>query len=99
MNHAHNDYLRIGFELGLVGLTIFACVIAWQVLDLYLRLRRSTGVAQRGYAAALLGLLLFLVTACTDNPLVYNLWYMNPLFALLGAAYGADPRHSHQSDV
>lgn len=88
MNHAHNDYLRVGFELGLVGLVLFLLVIAWQVLDLRRRLWRTSGQVQRGYAAALLGLLLFLVTACTDNPLIYNLWYMNPLFALLGAAYG-----------
>jgi O-antigen ligase len=88
MNHAHNDYLRVGFELGIVGIVLFLLVIGWQILDLRRRLWRTTGPVQRGHAAALLGLLLFLVTACTDNPLVYNLWYMNPLFALMGAAYG-----------
>jgi hypothetical protein len=25
--------------------------------------------------------------AFTDNPIVYHLWYMNPVFALIGAAY------------
>jgi O-antigen ligase len=88
MNHAHNDYLRIGFELGLVGVVVFLLVIAWQIVDLRRRLRRASGIGQRAFAASLLGLLMFLVTACTDNPLVYNLWYTNPLFALMGASYG-----------
>jgi O-antigen ligase len=92
MNHAHNDYLRIGFELGLVGLALFALVMGWQIVDLRRRLRQPSGAARRGLAAALLGLLMFLVTACTDNPLVYNLWYMDPLFALVGAAYGVAAR-------
>jgi hypothetical protein len=90
MNHAHNDYLRIGFELGIAGLLLFLVIVAWQICDLRRRLRQTTGQVQRGYATALLGVFLFLVTACTDNPLVYNLWYMNPLFALIGAAYGVD---------
>jgi hypothetical protein len=29
-----------------------------------------------------------MISALTDNTLSYNLWYMNPLFAVMGAAYG-----------
>ena len=32
-------------------------------------------------------------SSTTDNVLVYNLWYTNPLFALIGAAYGVAGRH------
>ena len=33
---------------------------------------------------AILGFIALLVTAASDNPLVYNVWFMNPLFAVLG---------------
>jgi len=34
-------------------------------------------------------MVVFWINAATDNPVGYNLWYMDPLFALIGAAYGA----------
>ena len=90
MTHVHNDYLKIGFEFGLVGLAIFLLVVLCQIIALKLRMRASQGTLRHAYAAGLLGVLIFLVVAATDNPLVYNLWFMNPLFALIGAAYGVD---------
>jgi O-antigen ligase len=92
MNHVHNDYLRVGFEVGVVGLAVFLLVLLWQVCDLWARIHRSRGVVRTAFAAAWLGLLVFVIAAFTDNPLGYNLWYTNPLFAVLGAAYGADVR-------
>ncbi len=86
--HAHNDYLRIGFELGVVGLGIFLTVVVWQAHQLRIEIAQSTGPTRRAFAAVWLGFAGFLILAISDNPLVYNLWYMNPLFALLGAAYG-----------
>jgi len=44
------------------------------------------------FAAALLGWFVFLISACTDNPLIYAVWFTNPLFALMGAAYGVATR-------
>ena len=29
-----------------------------------------------------------LITCATDNTLIYNLYYTDPLFALIGAVYG-----------
>ena len=92
MHQAHNDYLRIGFELGLVGLGIFVCVMLWQLWNLRTQLRASEGIIRTAFAAAWLGLLVFLITGTTDNTLSYNLAYMNPLFAVLGAAYGVAGR-------
>jgi hypothetical protein len=89
MTHAHNDYLRIGFELGLVGLAIFLPLVVWQLVSLKRLLHTTTGPVRCAAAAGMIGLLLFLITALTDNPLIYNLWFMNPLFAVIGAAYGA----------
>jgi O-antigen ligase len=98
MAHPHNDYLRVFLELGVVGLAIFLLTLAWQLFDIRRRIVRIPrdpqtrryvyDPAQSAWVAAWLGLCAFLLTACTDNPLIYNIWFMNPLFAVIGAAYG-----------
>lgn len=88
MAHPHNDYLRIAFDLGLVGLAGFLLLLAWQAWDLRRLLRATEGPAKMAATAGLLGLVVFALLATTDNPLVYNLWYTNPLLALIGGAYG-----------
>ena len=40
---------------------------------------------------AIIGLILLLVFAFTENALVYNLYFTHPLFVLMGAAYGLEP--------
>jgi O-antigen ligase len=88
VSHPHNDYVRIGFEQGLIGLTIFVSVVGWQLLDLLRGSAVSTGLARQTFVASFLGLLALTITCITDNTLVYNLSYTDPLFALMGAAYG-----------
>ena len=92
MQSPHNEYLRIGFEFGIVGLALFLGAAVWQIIDLRKQIKRSDGIVRSAFAASLLGLFMFLITGCTDNPLGYSLWYMNPLFALMGAAYGVAAR-------
>lgn len=88
-NHVHNDYLRIFYELGFVGLGLFACVMTWQLITL----RRQIALAQDDrvremFAAAWLGFCALLLSCTTDNTIIYHVYYNNPLFALVGAAYG-----------
>jgi O-antigen ligase len=86
----HNDYLAIGFELGLVGLSLFLAVFFWQFAGLWRRMRQSDGIVRDAFAVGMLGLIVLALNACTDNPLGYNLWFMDPLFVLIGAAYGVN---------
>ena len=86
MNYIHNDYLRIGFELGLVGLGLFAAVMLWQLAFLYRRIQQTDGIVQTALTASWLGFWAMLTTCTTDNTLVYNVFFMNPLFAILGSA-------------
>lgn len=90
VTHVHNDYLRLGFEIGLIGLTLFLLAMIWQLRTLRRLLREAQprSVLQHALAAAYMGLLVFLVLASTDNPLMYNIWFTNPVFALLGGASG-----------
>lgn len=96
MSLPHNDYLRIGFELGLVGLGAFLVAILIQMVSLRWEMIRSKGIVRYAFAAVLLGWTMFLLAACTDNPLIYAVWFTNPLFALMGAAYGVVTREPRE---
>ena len=92
----HNDYLRIGYELGIVGIVVTLSVIFWQLWSLGRMVHRTDGVVQQAFAAAWLGLALFLPIAFTGNPLGYTLPYMDPVFVLMGAAYAVSREESLQ---
>lgn len=98
MTAPHNDYLRIVFEFGLIGLAIFVAVIAWQLGSLTRWIHRSHGSVRSAFTASFLGFLVFLIAACTDNPLGYNIGLGCPIFALMGAAHGVT-RHETQSNL
>jgi O-antigen ligase len=89
MHQIHNDYLRIFYELGGVGLVLFVAVAVWQIMALR---RSASGVsddkARMALTGSFLGFIAMLITCATDNTLLYNTYYTNPLFALLGAAHG-----------
>jgi O-antigen ligase len=97
MNFCHNDYLRIGFELGLVGVFLFVSVLVWQMSGLLKHINGSHGIVRAGFTASWLGFLVLAITAFTDNTLSYNLWFMNPLFAVMGASYGVSARSASAS--
>jgi O-antigen ligase len=89
MTHVHNDYLRVFYELGLVGLALFIVVIVWQLFDVRRQIAETDDIVQTTFSAAWLGLCAMLISCLTDNTLIYTVLYTDPLFALLGAAYGA----------
>jgi O-antigen ligase len=90
--HPHNDYLRIIYEQGLVGLGIFLTTAVTQMALLRREIRRCDGETKLGFLTAYLALAVLLLVSLTENTIVYGLWYMHPLFAVLGGAYGV--RHA-----
>jgi hypothetical protein len=73
----------------LVGLALFAMAMTWQLVTL----RRQISLAESShvretFAAAWMGFCAMLLTCATDNTLIYHVYYNNPLFVLVGAAYG-----------
>jgi O-antigen ligase len=97
--HPCNDYLRVGYEFGGVGLVLFLGVMCWQLWSLGRQIGCTDGVVQQAFAGAWLGLAAFLPLAFTDNPIIYHLWYMNPVFALIGAAYSVANQEELDSEV
>jgi hypothetical protein len=86
--------LRIFFELGLVGIVVFAGVLIWQARTVYRLIKSTDGVVQTAFTAAWLGFAGFLLSSMSDNTISYHQYYMNPLFVILGAAYGVYLRES-----
>ena len=85
----HNDYLRVFYELGAVGFALTAVVCAWQLLALERRIKsRDDDLVRTAFSAGWLGFWAMLVSCCTDNTMAYVM-YVNPLFVVIGAAYGA----------
>lgn len=99
VSHPCNDYLRVAYEFGSVGLVLFFGVLGWQLWNIGRRIGRTSGVVQQAFGGAWLGLAIFLPIAFTDNPIVYHVWYMNPVFALLGAAYAVARKEELDSDL
>ena len=62
--------------------------MAWQLLTLRRQIGETQGIARTALAGAYLGICALLITCLTDNTITYNLFYTDPLFALLGSAYG-----------
>lgn len=84
----HNDYLRLFFETGRVGFCLFWGTMILQYRDAVRRALNSTGLTKVAFGAAALGIWGFAILCLTDNVLIYNLYYNNLLFALLGLSYG-----------
>jgi O-antigen ligase len=88
--HPHNDYLRIGHDLGLVGFLLFCAALVTWLVAFIVRWRQAVNVDTDGarlQLAALLGLVGLATTMMTDNAAVYS-FFMGPLGVLIGAALG-----------
>jgi hypothetical protein len=81
---AHNEYLRVLYDGGAVGLLLF--ILANLSLLRWLgKIRRNEHSAGRTYSATGVALLLaYLVVALTDNPLDYYLLFTQYVFFVLG---------------
>jgi hypothetical protein len=95
INHVHNDYLRMFFELGAIGFMLFACALVLQMIVLYRRIGSTDGVVRTAFTACWLGFCVLLISCATDNTILYNIYFTNPLFAILGGAYGVAWAQSH----
>ena len=87
--HPHNDWLRLRYEYGTVGmLAFFFTLIAQMIHGLRLarRLRIDLAVFLYAGAGAFLPMALFMFS---DNVILYAAWFGNLQFAMLGLGYAA----------
>lgn len=85
--HPHNDYLRIVFELGIFGFVIFLFTHCFQIYDLIIRYRESTGLSKMFFLIGAYSFIPFFFLMITGNPIYYVNYFGNLQFALIGIAY------------
>ncbi len=95
MESPHNEFLRISYEMGTVGLVVFCFVLIWQMGLILRHVRRLTDPFDVAAIAVFLCFVGFIFMCMTDNPLSSNLRLLNPAFLLLGSAMAA----TTQSDL
>jgi O-antigen ligase len=89
VTHPHNDWLRLRYEYGLLGMLLFALTMLGQVGHALRRLRRMPPEAAIFLwvgAGAFLPMALFMFS---DNVILYAAWFGNLQFAMLGLGYAA----------
>lgn len=87
MDKPHNEYLRIFYEGGVVGLTAFLFGLIGTLIHLSLILYRTKRWNWPA-SAAFMAWIGFLLLAIVDNPLVYGNNFVHVVFFLVGAASG-----------
>jgi O-antigen ligase len=103
LTHPHNDYIRIMYDYGFVGLGIFLLTNLWQLAHLLKRSRRSDSDAQLMFLASASSFLPFFLMMLTDNVILYAAFFGNLQFTLIGLAYAELKYsrieiHSYESD-
>ena len=94
--HPHNDYLRILYDLGLVGLALWMLAY-WQLFSRVLANRRRMP-DREVHVAALLVLIAVALSMVTDNEIVYS-FVMGPAGVVIGLSLGCDAMGAQRSDL
>ena len=88
MDKPHNEYIKMLFDGGVIGLVTFVFALLWTMWNL-MRINRSASFGANWPAsAAYMSTAGFIMMAIFDNPLVCGVNYLHPTFALIGAANG-----------
>ena len=89
-SHPHNDWLRLQYDYGTLGMIIFALTLLFQAYHAWSltkqRLLPESALLLYAGAGAFLPMLLFMFT---DNVILYAAWFGNLHFTLLGLGYSA----------
>jgi O-antigen ligase len=89
LKHPHNDWLRLLFDFGYVGVVIFALTLLMQILHAYRLARRTVGDVSMLFYAGASSFLSFILFMFTDNIILYAAFFGNLQFMILGLAYAA----------
>jgi O-antigen ligase len=89
LKHPHNDWLRLLFDFGYVGVVIFALTLLMQILHAYRLARRTVGDVSMLFYAGASSFLSFIIFMFKDNIILYAAFFGNLQFMILGLAYAA----------
>ena len=89
LTHPHNDWLRLLYDYGLVGTSIFVICIVMQVVHLLKRAPRAFGESCVLVYAGASSFIPFLLLMFTDNIILYAAFFGNLQFTIIGLVYAA----------
>ena len=89
IKHPHNDWLRLLFDFGYVGVIMFAFSLLLQALHAYRMAKRTVGDVSLLFYAGASSILSFILFMFTDNIILYAAFFGSLQFTILGLAYAA----------
>lgn len=89
VTHPHNDWLRLLYDYGYLGVIVFAFCLIVQVLHLLKKAKSATGETQILFYVAASTFISFVLFMFSDNILLYAAFFGNLQFTILGLAYAA----------
>lgn len=89
LEHPHNDWLRLLYDYGYFGTSIFALCLLIQLLSLLSLARKSIGNVKILLYAGATSIIIFVLFMFTDNIILYAAFFGNMQFAIFGLAYAS----------
>jgi O-antigen ligase len=99
LKHPHNDWLRLLFDFGYVGVAIFAVSLLMQTFHAYQMAKRTVGDISLLFYAGASSFLSFILFMFTDNIILYASFFGNLQFAILGLAYAAQATAAEEEHI
>ncbi len=97
LTHPHNDWLRLLYDYGVAGTSVFAFCLVAQVIHLLRRGKNTFGVSRILLYAGASSFLPFVLLMFTDNIILYGAFFGNLQFTILGLVYAAQKTHEIDS--
>jgi O-antigen ligase len=89
LTHPHNDWLRLLYDFGFFGATVFAFCLVAQVIHLLKGAKRAFGESRILLYAGASSFLPFVLLMFTDNIILYASFFGNLQFTIIGLVYAA----------
>jgi O-antigen ligase len=90
LTHPHNDWLRLLYDYGFVGTSVFVFCLVAQLIHLLKRAKRTFGESRILLYAGASSFLPFILLMLTDNIILYAAFFGNLQFTILGLVYAAE---------
>jgi len=89
--HPHNEYLRVFFDYGILGLLLLGAPMGYTLIYTHRAIRAASDrVLRDAWTVSCGGLISMLLLAITDNVILYVAFFGCLLFGILGAAHGVE---------
>ena len=89
LTHPHNDWLRLQFDYGYIGMAIFGLCLLMQLIHCLRYAMSSAGNTKLLFHAGASSIVIFALIMFTDNIILYAAFFGNFQFTIIGIAYAA----------